>query len=82
MWVVARLMFYPVLSRVAETSVEKGLALWYVGTRITESGAYLVAMLATWAFLPLSRDSQQLERPTLRTSRPVAPFCSRRRISP
>jgi len=49
-------MFYPVLSRVAETAVEKGLALWYVGTRITESGAYLVAMLATWAFLPLSRD--------------------------
>jgi len=49
-------IFYPVLSRVAETGVEKGLALWYVGTRITESGAFLVAMLATWAFLPLSRD--------------------------
>jgi hypothetical protein len=27
-----------------------------VGTRITESGAYLVAILATWAFLPLSRE--------------------------
>jgi len=49
-------MFYPILNRVADTSVEKGLALWYVGTRITEGGTYLVAMLATWAFLPLSRE--------------------------
>ena len=49
-------MFYPVLIRVADTSVKKGLALWYVGTRITEGGMYLVAVLATWAFLPLSRD--------------------------
>jgi hypothetical protein len=48
-------MIYPILNRVADTSVKKGLALWYVGTRITESGTYLVAILATWAFLPLSR---------------------------
>ncbi len=50
------LMLYPILHRVADTSVKKGLALWYVGTRITEGGTYLVAILATWAFLPLSRD--------------------------
>ena len=50
------LMFYPVLNRVADTSVKKGLALWYVGTRITEGGMYLVAVLAIWAFLPLSRE--------------------------
>lgn len=49
------LMFYPVLLRAADTSVKRGLALWYVGTRITEGGAYLMAILATWAFLPLSR---------------------------
>jgi hypothetical protein len=49
-------MFYPVLSRVADTSVKKGLALWYVGTRITEGSFYLVAVLAIWAFLPLSRE--------------------------
>jgi hypothetical protein len=49
-------MLYPILQRVAETSVRKGLALWYVGTRVTESGAYLLAVLATWAFLPLSRE--------------------------
>jgi hypothetical protein len=48
-------MFYPILHRVADTSVKKGLALWYVGTRITEGGIYLVAVLATWAFLPLSQ---------------------------
>ena len=49
-------MFYPILNRVADTSVKKGLALWYVGSRITEGGMYLVAVLATWAFLPLSRE--------------------------
>jgi len=49
-------MLYPILNRVADTSVRKGLALWYVGTRITESGIYVVAVLATWAFLPLSRE--------------------------
>jgi hypothetical protein len=48
-------MLYPILRRVADTSVEQGLALWYVGTRITESSMVLVAVLATWAFLPLSR---------------------------
>jgi hypothetical protein len=49
-------MLYPILHRAADTSVKKGLALWYVGTRITESGTYVVAILATWAFLPLSRE--------------------------
>lgn len=49
-------MFYPILKRAVDTSVKRGLALWYVGTRITESGFYLVAVLATWAFLPLSRE--------------------------
>lgn len=48
-------MLSPILVRVADTSVEKGLAHWYVGSRITESGGYLVAVIATWAFLPLSR---------------------------
>lgn len=49
-------MIYPVLRRVADTAVKQGLALWYVGTRITEGGAFLVGVLATLAFLPLSRD--------------------------
>src|SRR6476661_8281990 len=33
-------MLYPILNRVADTSVKKGLALCYIGTRITESGSY------------------------------------------
>jgi Domain of unknown function (DUF4386) len=49
-------MIYPILRRVADTSVKQGLALWYVGTRITEGGAFLVGVLATLAFLPLSRE--------------------------
>jgi hypothetical protein len=49
-------LLYPILVRVVDTSVKKGLALWYVGTRITESGTYVVAILATWAFFPLSRE--------------------------
>lgn len=48
-------MLYPILIRVADTTVKEGLALWYVGTRVVESGIFAVAVLATWAFLPLSR---------------------------
>lgn len=48
-------MIYPVLKRFANTGVKKGLALWYVGTRVTEGAIFVVAVLATLAFLPLSR---------------------------
>ena len=58
------LMFFPILNRVADTSVKKGLALWYVGTRITEGASYLVAVVATWAFLPLSREFVAAGAPT------------------
>lgn len=47
-------MLYPILARVTDTSVQKGMALWYFGSRIAESGIYVVAIVATWAFLPLS----------------------------
>jgi hypothetical protein len=49
-------MIYPVLKRVADTSVKQGLALWYVGTRATEGAVFVVAVLATLAFLPLSKE--------------------------
>lgn len=49
-------LLYPILLRVADTSLKKGLALWYLGSRITESAIYVVAVVATWAFLPLSRE--------------------------
>ncbi len=47
-------MLYPILAHVTDTSVQKGMALWYLGSRIAESGIYVVAIVATWAFLPLS----------------------------
>lgn len=48
-------MIYPVLIRVSETVIEEGLALWYVGTRITEGAIFVVAILATLALMSLSR---------------------------
>ncbi|MGA9598097.1 MAG: DUF4386 domain-containing protein [Acidimicrobiia bacterium] len=49
-------MMYPVLRRITETTVEEGLAHWYVGTRVTEGALSIVALIAVLAFLPLSRD--------------------------
>ena len=49
-------MLYPILRRVADTAVKKGLALWYVGTRATEGAVFVIAVAATAAFLPLSRE--------------------------
>jgi hypothetical protein len=49
-------MLYPVLRRVADTKVKEGLSAWYVGTRLTESAVYVVAVALTLAFLPLSRE--------------------------
>lgn len=49
-------MIYPILRRVSETTVQRGLAAWYVGTRVTEGAIFLVGILATFAFLPLSKE--------------------------
>lgn len=49
-------MIYPILRRVTDTGVKEGLAAWYVGTRVTEGATFIVAVLATLAFLPLSRE--------------------------
>ena len=49
-------MLYPVLKRVSDTGVNEGLAAWYVGTRVTEGATFIVAVLATLAFLPLSQE--------------------------
>jgi len=48
-------MLYPVLRRDADTLGKQGLALWYVGTRITEGAVFLVGILATLALLALSK---------------------------
>ena len=49
-------MIYPILKRIAKPGVEEGLAAWYVGTRVTEGAIFIVAVLASLAFLPLSQD--------------------------
>lgn len=49
-------MIYPVLKRIADTAVKQGLALWYVGTRATEGATFVIAVLVTLAFMPLSRE--------------------------
>lgn len=48
-------MIYPILKRDSDTPVKQGLALWYVGTRITEGAIFVVAVLALLAILPLSQ---------------------------
>ncbi|NNC39591.1 MAG: DUF4386 domain-containing protein [Acidimicrobiia bacterium] len=49
-------MIYPVLKRIADTGVKQGLAIWYVGTRATEGATFVIAVLSTLAFMPLSRE--------------------------
>ena len=49
-------MVYPVLRRTADTPVREGLALWYVGTRITEGATFVVAVLATLSLYSLSQE--------------------------
>ena len=49
-------MIYPVLIRNADTEIKEGLALWYVGTRITEGAIFVVAILATLSLMSLSQE--------------------------
>ena len=54
-------MLYPVLTAVADTKVKEGLSAWYVGTRLTESAMFVVAVIFTLSFLPLSREFAELD---------------------
>ena len=47
-------MIYPVLKKDADTPGKRGLALWYVGTRITESVLFLVGILGLLSLFTLS----------------------------
>jgi len=47
-------MIYPILKK--NSAVKEGLARWYVGTRITEGGIFLVAILGLLSILTLSRE--------------------------
>ena len=49
-------MIYPILRQNADTEVKEGLALWYVGTRITEGALLFVAILATLSLMSLSQE--------------------------
>ncbi len=56
-------MIYPILKRYADTTIKQGLAVWYVGTRITEGTVFVVAVLATLALLSLSQEFVQAGAP-------------------
>jgi hypothetical protein len=49
-------MIYPVLKQDADSPSKQGLALWYVGTRITEGALFMVGILALLALAGLSRE--------------------------
>ena len=49
-------MIYPILERYADTTIKEGLAVWYVGTRITEETVFVIAILATLSLMTLSQD--------------------------
>ena len=49
-------MIYPVLKQNTDTEIKEGLALWYVGTRITESATFVVGVLVTLSLLTLSQE--------------------------
>ena len=49
-------MIYPILKQNTDTEIKKGLALWYVGTRITESAIFIVGILVTLSLLSLSQE--------------------------
>jgi hypothetical protein len=49
-------MIYPILKQSAGTAIQEGLALWYVGTRITEGTLFIVAVLATLTLMSLSQE--------------------------
>ena len=49
-------MIYPILKQNTDTKIKEGLALWYVGTRITEGVIFIVGILFTLSLLSLSQE--------------------------
>jgi len=47
-------MMYPILMQDAETKLQEGLSLWYVGSRITEGVLFVVAVGGLFSLLALS----------------------------
>jgi hypothetical protein len=48
-------MLYPLLMRDARTPVRQGLAVWYLGSRLTEGAIFLVGVLGLLSLFALSR---------------------------
>ena len=48
-------MIYPILKQDAVTEIKEGLAVWYLGSRISEGTLFLVGILATLSLLTLSQ---------------------------
>lgn len=49
-------MIYPILKQNTDTENKEGLALWYVGTRITEGALFLVGIIGLLSLLTLSQE--------------------------
>jgi Domain of unknown function (DUF4386) len=49
-------MIYPILKQDASTPSKQGLALWYVGTRITEGALFLVGILCLLSLFALGQE--------------------------
>ncbi len=49
-------MIYPILKQDSDSASKKGLAVWYLGSRITEGALFLVAILARLSLLVLSQE--------------------------
>jgi hypothetical protein len=49
-------MIYPILKQSTDTKNKEGLALWYVGTRITEGALFFVGIIGLLSLLTLSQE--------------------------
>lgn len=65
-------MIYPVLRQDADTSMKHGLAVWYLGSRITEGAVFLVAILGTFGLLALSKEAAVMTSMSLEVYAPTA----------
>lgn len=54
-------MIYPILKEDANTKAKKGLAVWYLGTRLTEGALFLVGIINTLLLLKLSTEFIQVK---------------------
>jgi len=49
-------MIYPILKQDTDTASKEGLALWYVGTRITEGALFFIGVLSVVSLLKMGQE--------------------------